>query len=255
MKTFKNITVLSIQDAPNVSEQPDNPDPVPNYAWRGLQGFSKLGNKIDENDMVGSALAQKLQISLAAPFGSSWVVPWCSTTRETLMLLRSSSVGMPLLWNFPGGSIKEGQHSIISAAREFEEETGLKCPQLKLLKQIDDMYFYRAIISNRVPPKINGESCAWGWFHKSPPIKTIHPCSRALLHSLKLGQKVGILEPKEGELEAEESSKMEGSSFYDLYDLQGYSWGNPDLTDVIQEVPDDNKVGSDIYQPSDVGMS
>ena len=245
MKILKNL-VLAIQDAPNVSEQPDNPDPVPNYQQKGLEGFSKLGNYVDENDMVGSSLVSKLEKSLASPFGSSWVVPWCPNTKEFLLLLRSSSETEPSLWNFPGGHIQEGEHPSISALREFEEETGLKCPKLEFVRRINDMFFYLAFIPRTVAPKINKESVGWGWFRKSPPPKTLHPCTRALLRMLKVGQKSGIFKSKDDRTETEESS------FYDLYALESYGWGTPDFSDPIKEVPND---GSDIYQPSDVGMS
>lgn len=248
MKLLRNL-VLAIQDAPNISEQPDNPDPVPNYQQVGLEGFSKLGNHVDENDMVGSSavLMSKLERSLASQLGSCWVVPSCPKTKEFLMLLRGLSETDPLMWNFPGGHLEEGERPEVSAAREFEEETGLKCPPLRPLGKINNMFFYLALMPKTSSVKINKESVAWGWFKKVPPSKSLHPPTRALLHGSKLGQKSGHFTQKDDQLESEESS------FYDLYDLQGYGWGTADSSDPVTEEP--GPAGSDIFQPSDVGMS
>lgn len=87
---------------------------------------------------------------------------------RVLILKRSPESPSPNKWNFPGGSIEEGEAVPEGAARELYEESGLEkdLEELRYLghKEVRslNLYFYAAYFENP-EVEINRESTEYKW--------------------------------------------------------------------------------------------
>lgn len=74
---------------------------------------------------------------------SAGIVPFRLLTGERKYLILKSGLTLKELWEFPKGQIEEGEDSLTTAVREFQEETGIQdCAVVPGFKKVLK-YFYR----------------------------------------------------------------------------------------------------------------
>lgn len=74
---------------------------------------------------------------------SAGIVPFRSLRGERKYLILKSGLTMKELWEFPKGQIEEGENSLTTAVREFQEESGIQdCVMVPGFKKVLK-YFYR----------------------------------------------------------------------------------------------------------------
>ena len=85
----------------------------------------------------------------AAPTDVALVVVWRGAGRDRCVLITRRTAGSHLagLWEFPGGKVEAGEMSIVAAARELREETGIVLDPADLapLITIEHTYADRAV--------------------------------------------------------------------------------------------------------------
>jgi mutator protein MutT len=99
---------------------------------------------------------------------SAWAII-TNSNDKFLLLKRGAKSNNPNLWNFPGGTVDEGEEPLKSATRELYEEAGITTRNLVfkrvILQPNVKIFFYSRKITNpNIKVKINNESSKYGWF-------------------------------------------------------------------------------------------
>jgi 8-oxo-dGTP pyrophosphatase MutT (NUDIX family) len=95
---------------------------------------------------------------------TAWVIAY--TPDKIILGKRSPNVNNPNQWNFFGGNIDAGENAAEAAAREMEEEIGVRvsASQLKQVAVIDSAtYFIMKIVSGFTPKKTEETSGVKGF--------------------------------------------------------------------------------------------
>ena len=91
---------------------------------------------------------------------TAWVIAY--TPDKIIMGKRSPNVNNPNQWNFFGGNIDPGEDAATAAAREMEEEIGVKASpsQLKQVAVIGNATYFIMRIKSGFNPKKTAETSA-----------------------------------------------------------------------------------------------
>lgn len=113
------------------------------------------------------------KIILHSQKDSAGVLPFCKTTKQFLLNLRSNAVSNPNVYSSWGGEIKEVETPKIAAIREFEEESGCPVTESSLLylntslrddgDWIKKYYLFLTIVEDVFDPLLCKESKGYKW--------------------------------------------------------------------------------------------
>ncbi len=106
----------------------------------------------------------------------------CTSTKRTLLNLRSPHKSHNLNWGLWGGMVEEGESPAQCLRREITEEAGF-LPEINKIYPFDiyqsrnkqfTFYTFVCIVDSEFIPTINSESAGYGWFDIGVWPKPLH---------------------------------------------------------------------------------